>query len=614
MANTQDILAHLNPQQQEAVTFGQGPLLVLAGPGSGKTRVLTYRAAFLIKEKKINPKNILLLTFTNKAADEMKKRIKHLLSSQIQTKLPFAGTFHSFCAQILRIEGQHLGIPANFLIYDRKDQLDTIKMAMEQIDISPHQVKPAAVLKTISQAKNELISALEYPQYARGPFQDTVARLYLTYQRLLKEYQALDFDDLLFETIRLFQKRKPILTKYQNRFDYLLIDEYQDTNQAQYKLTRQLAGQWANLCVVGDASQAIYGFRGANYRNLTSLKQDFPDLTVINLEQNYRSTQTILEAANQVIQKNTSHPILNLWTSQKGGQPVALYEAQSELDEAKFVIQTIGGFLFQKGHRSTGEFAVLYRTNAQSRVLEEAFLQAGLPYLLVGGIRFYERKEIKDCLAYLKFLANPADLVSKQRLEKLGKRRWQKFLQFSQGLQKQNLTTLALLNKTLDATNYLDRYQSKDEQDLARLENIKELRSVASQFPNLTNFLENVALIQQEYPTKTKGSTPKTNSPAVTLMTAHAAKGTEFPVVFIVGLEEGLFPHQRSMGEKEGIEEERRLFYVGMTRAKERLYLIYTRRRLYFGHRSANPLSRFVNEIPENLIEFVNGEFDKIGI
>ncbi len=595
------ILTQLNPAQQEAVAFGEGPLLILAGAGSGKTRALTYRAAYLIQEKKIPPESILLLTFTNKAAGEMKERIQKLLG-QTKTSLPFAGTFHSFCARLLRKEGKHLGIPVNYSIYDESDQLETVKLAMVKLDIPTRDYKPASILTTISQAKNELISAPEYPQYARGHFQETAARVYLAYQKLLKNYQALDFDDLLFETVRLFQKEKPVLNQYQNQFQYVLIDEYQDTNQAQYILTKLLANKWRNLCAVGDAAQAIYGWRGANYRNLMSLKNDFPDLTIINLEQNYRSTQNILGAANEVIKKNTKHPILNLWTKNIPGEKLIVYEAGNEQEEAQYIINSIvsrGG--------DYADYVVLYRTNAQSRVIEEAFLHAGLPYILVGGTRFYERKEIKDCLAYLRLLANPKDMASYKRIQKSGKRRMKKFLDFTKEFDKKKekakLTTLEILDKVLEATDYLALYDKKDEKGLARLENIKELRSVATEFPQLVGFLENVALVQQEYlPQHPKGNKKKN---AVTLMTTHAAKGTEFPVVFMVGMEEGLFPHSRSMMDKEELEEERRLCYVGMTRAKEKLHLLYTRQRLYFGQRSANPPSRFLSDIPGELVENV---------
>lgn len=591
-----DILSHLNSPQQEAVKYLAGPLLVLAGPGSGKTRVLTYKTAWLIKERKINPENILLLTFTNKAAEEMKKRILQLTGFVP----PTSGTFHSFCAKVLRREGKFLGIPPNFVIYDESDQLTTVRQAMEKIDVSTKKFSPSLVLNLISQAKNELISALEYSQYAQGDFQITIARIYLTYQRLLKEYCALDFDDLLMETTRLFQNYPKILSKYQTFFEYILIDEYQDTNQAQYVLTKLLATLKRNLCVVGDASQAIYGFRGANYRNLLNLKRDFPDLKIINLEQNYRSTQVILDAAWEVIKQNTTHPVLKLWTENKQGEPIFLYKAESELEEALFVLETI-----KQLRLPLKNFAVLYRTNAQSRVLEEVFLHAGIPYILVGGVRFYERKEIKDCLAFLRLIANPADKISLRRIEKLGKRRLERFTKFQKKIKGQNFQTLEILDKILEETGYLEMFDVKDEEDFTRLENIKELRSVASEFSNLNDFLENVSLLEQEYLPANSGK-PNGELNAVTLMTVHAAKGTEFPVVFMIGMEEGLFPHLKSMTEKEAVEEERRLCYVGMTRAKERLYLTYTAKRLYFGQRLTNPLSRFIGSISPDLIKIVN--------
>jgi DNA helicase-2/ATP-dependent DNA helicase PcrA len=502
-----------------------------------------------------------------------------------------------------------LGIPQRFTIYDDNDQRKVIKEAMGQIDVSPRQYSPQSVLATISQAKNELISATEYPQYAQGQFQTTVARVYLTYRRLLSEYGALDFDDLLLETVRLFSKNNQVLNKYQSRFLYLLVDEYQDTNRAQFILTKQLSKKWRNLFVVGDASQAIYGWRGANHRNLLNLERDFPDLKILHLEQNYRSTQTILKAANEVIRKNTGHPILKLWTKKAMGEKISLFEANSELDEANFILSKITEGLLKKGTATSGysQFAVLYRTNAQSRVIEEAFLHAGLPYTLVGGVRFYERKEIKDCLAYLRVLNNPRDKISFKRVEKLGKRRLEKFLKLAKKLKSQkseNTSTLEALDQILEKTGYLDLYNPKNEKDLARLENIKELRSVATEFPDLSSFLENVALVQQEYlPEQPR---EKKQKEAVTFMTAHAAKGTEFPVVFMVGMEEGLFPHSRSMTEKDELEEERRLCYVGMTRAKKKLFLSWAKRRLYFGQKNYQQPSRFLSDLPEGLTRFVN--------
>jgi len=604
--NNSPILSHLNQAQQEAVCFGEGPLLILAGPGSGKTRTLVYRAAWLISQKKALPENLLLLTFTNKAAEEMKTRLAKILGES-QKEIPWAGTFHSFCAKILRIDGHFLNIPRNYAIYDETDQQGMIKKVLNILDLSPKNYKPAVVLNLISQAKNELITALEYPQYARGTFQETTARIYLKYQQFLKESTALDFDDLLLETVRLFQKEKSVLQKYQNQYHWLLIDEYQDTNHAQYLLTKLLAKKWQNLTVVGDASQAIYGWRGADYRNLINLKEDFPNLKIINLEQNYRSTEKILQAANQVIQKNSSHPILNLWTSKKGGEKINLYEAANEETEAQFVVETIKSHLLSKPNLSLNDFVILYRTNAQSRIIEETFLHSGLPYLLVGGVRFYERKEIKDCLAYLRLTANSQDQMARQRIEKIGKRKAKKFFDWLKKKRKgKDLTTIEYLDEILETTDYLKSFDENDPQDLARIENVKELRSVATEFPDLNHFLENVALIQQEYlPTETPKIKTKQVKNNITLMTVHAAKGTEFPVVFIVGLEEGLFPHARAIMEKNEVEEERRLCYVAMTRAKEKLYLSYAHRRFYFGEKAANQISRFLNDISPELLNVI---------
>ncbi len=599
-----DLLEDLNPQQKEAVILTDGPVLILAGAGSGKTRVLTYRVAYLIAQKHIPADNILMLTFTNKAAGEMKERIRILLSHRDTrppaSSLPFAGTFHSLCVKILRRHGVHIGIPPNFMIYDDQDQLDAVREVMKKADISVKSFHPNAVLSTISQAKNELIGPLEYPQIARGYFQETVSRIYLLYQKFLLENEALDFDDLLVKTVQLFTKRPDILGTYQEQFRFVLVDEYQDTNKVQYVLTKLLSGRYRNLCVVGDASQSIYRWRGADFRNILNFKNDFPDVKIFHLERNYRSTQVILDASYGVISKNTAHPILKLWTDRKGGERIVLYEARNEHDEATFIIQTI----LQSG-RPYSDFAILYRTNAQSRTLEEAFLHAGIPYALVGGTRFYERKEIKDVLAYLRLLAHPKDTVSYKRLEKLGKGRMEKFLTFAQKIQDAKLlelTTLELLDQTLEAARYLELYDAKNEEEAYRLENIKELRSVATEFPKLSEFLENVALMEQEF-TPARMKDMDTKRQAVTLMTLHAAKGLEFRVVFIIGMEEGLFPHSRSLLEREELEEERRLCYVGMTRAKEKLYLTYANRRLFFGTRTQNMISRFIADIPEQVLD-----------
>lgn len=594
---TSRFLNDLNNAQHEAVEYTDGPILILAGAGSGKTRVLTYKVAYLIGEKHISSDNILMVTFTNKAANEMKERIKKLLLEN--SGLPFAGTFHSLCVKILRIDGRAIGLSPNFLIYDEADQLDAIKEVMKKLDISVKNFNPGAVLHTISQAKNELVTAVEYPQYARGYFQETVARVYVEYQKLLRENEALDFDDLLGMTVRLFEREPAMLGKYQEKYHYVLVDEYQDTNRAQYILTKLLAARYKNICVVGDASQSIYRWRGADFRNIVNFKTDYPDIRIFHLEQNYRSTQIILDAAFGVISKNTSHPILKLWTQKHAGDQIVLYEARTEHDEASFLVQTI----LQSGRAYT-DLAVLYRTNAQSRVLEEAFLHAGIPYVLVGGTRFYERKEIKDVLGYLRLIANPKDTVSYKRVEKLGKGRLEKFLRFAESVKSDDklveLSTLELLGHVLETTRYLELYNANVEEEAYRIENIKELRSVATEFPHLTEFLETVALVEREYQPRNRDN----NRNAVTLMTLHAAKGLEFPIVFMVGMEEGLFPHSRSLMEREELEEERRLCYVGITRAKEKLYLTYANRRLFFGTRTQNMISRFIADIPEHALAF----------
>jgi DNA helicase-2/ATP-dependent DNA helicase PcrA len=529
------IITSLNKSQQEAVTHGNGPLLILAGAGSGKTKALTHRAAYLIDQKKISAQKVLLLTFTNKAAGEMKERIRKLLIPNSDlSELPFAGTFHSFCARILRFDGHHTSISSHFLIFDEQDQQDLVKQALVKLDLNVKNFKPGGVLATISQAKNEMISALEYPQYARGTYQEQVALIYVIYQRLLKEHEALDFDDLLIETVKLFQNFPDVLKKYQEQYQHILVDEWQDTNRVQYVLIKLLAQKYRNLCVVGDASQSIYGWRGADYRNITLLKEDFPNLKTVSLEQNYRSTQKILDTAYEVIKLNRSHPILKLWTENPMGENIKVFEAEHEQQEAMFIAEKIEELMYQSStinHEplSCSDFAVLYRTNAQSRVLEEAFLHAGLPYNLVGGVRFYERNEIKDVLAYLRYLINAKDSVAYKRLEKLGKRKLAEFVKFAEGYDYKEKTTLEIMDKILEATNYLSLFDINLEEDLYRLENIKELRSVAATYPDLDLFLENITLVERD----SRPAKGQDNKNAVTLMTLHAAKGLEFPVVFM---------------------------------------------------------------------------------
>jgi len=599
-----DTLGGLNPGQKKAVTFEGGPLLILAGAGSGKTRVLTHRVAWLI-EKGAKPEEILLLTFTNKAAGEMIKRVTALLHpfGYSQGYMGQGGTFHSFSAKALRRYADEAGLDPNFVIFDEADQLDTVRQAMTAVGVDVKAIRPGSVLGAISDAKNELIGPTEYASFARGNFSVTVARVYLAYQQLLRKYKALDFDDLLGEMVKLIKSNSEVREKLQERFKYVLVDEYQDTNKAQYEITKTLAQKYKNLTAVGDAAQAIYSWRGANYRNLLALRGDFLDLTILNLEQNYRSTQIILDAAKSVVSKNKNHPILDLWTVREGGEKIIIYEAESELEEAGFIVaQLLSCSLLQSFRYS--DYAVLYRTNAQSRVLEEAFLHAGIPYSLVGGVRFYERKEIKDVLAYLRLVLNPEDEVAKKRAEKNGKGRLQKLLIFN--IEFLNKKSLEVLDEVLKVTGYLEQFDELNEEDAVRLENIKELRSVAQEFPELVHFLENVALTERE--SRRAG---EYKNGAVTLMTLHAAKGLEFRHVFMVGMEEGLFPHSRSLMDSEQMEEERRLAYVGMTRAMDKLYLTYARRRLFFGSRSNNPVSRFLGDIPEKLIE-VNQEIKKV--
>jgi len=591
-------LSILNKEQLKAVGTTEGPVIILAGAGSGKTRVLTYRTAYLI-DKGINPENILLTTFTNKAAGEMKERVEKLLSKSknplAKSSKPTIATFHSLCAKILRIEGKHIDLPPHFAIYDTEDQVSTVKEAMKKLDLSVKDYKPSSVLAAISSAKNELISEAEYPKYARGNFQEKVSKIYFIYQKLLFENHALDFDDLLAKTVVLFTQNPQVLEKYQNRFQYILIDEYQDTNHAQYRLTKLLAKKWNNICVVGDFSQSIYSWRGADFTNLSKFKEDFKNTKTFSLSQNYRSTQKILDAATSVISRNTTHPVLTLWTKNPDGEEVVIYEGKNEQQEIEFIVEQISNFKYS-------DIAILYRTNAQSRVLEEILLHHGIPYALIGGVRFYERKEVKDVLSYLRFLDNPKDKISLKRIEKIGKKRMDKFMKFLESFDKTRYeNSIEILDKILKETDYLSLYDEQDEEDRERLGNIKELRSVALKFSNLTEFLENVSLVEQEYmPDKTNGQTKKD---AITLMTLHAAKGLEFQYVFMIGMEEGLFPHSRSLMDKNELEEERRLCYVGMTRARKRLFLSYARKRIFFGQKTSNVVSRFILELPESVIE-----------
>lgn len=584
------ILANLDSDQQEAVKKTEGPNLILAGAGSGKTRVLTYKVAYLILEKKTPAQNILMVTFTNKAAGEMKGRVWKYLDKGSQ--LPFMGTFHSFCARLLRAESEKTAFSKNFSIYDEADQLDLVKEVLSDLQIGGKS-RPQAILAAISAAKGELLGPDDYKKLAYGYFAQIVSEVYPKYQKQLLKNNALDFDDLISETVKLLKRDGEIGQKYQKRFKYILVDEYQDVNTAQYELTKILAGFWGNITVVGDACQAIYGFRGADFRNILNFEKDFKNVTVFNLTQNYRSTQAILDSAFSVISQNESHPILKLWTKNKGGKLLEIFEAENEVEEAGFVLTQI-----KESYSPLSSFAVLYRTNAQSRVLEEACLQSGIPYVLVGGTRFYQRKEIKDVLSYLRVIVNPKDSVSQKRIEKIGKGRLKKFEKVKEKIRK-NQKPQEIIENILKETEYLFLIDDGTEKGKSRVENVKELLSVASNFENLSDFLENVSLVEAESEAQKAASEGKE---AITLMTVHAAKGLEFETVFLVGMEEGLFPHLRSSFDPADLEEERRLAYVGITRAKEKLYLTYARNRLFLGRRQTSVVSRFVTDIPDHLI------------
>lgn len=607
------ILNTLNPEQQEAVLATDGPIIILAGAGSGKTRVLIHKVLFLMTEKTIPADNILMVTFTNKAASEMKERIEESLNNLgIQSDTPIVGTFHSLCARILRRYAKYVGYSSSFRIYDTEDQLEVVKQAMKQLDISIKDIKPRSALHTISDIKNQMINSETYQDIARGQFQKNISHIYPLYQKLLKEADAIDFDDLLLLVIQLLKTQKHILSQYQNQFQYVLVDEYQDTNQPQYLLTKLLSGIHKNICIVGDFSQSIYSFRGADYRNLEKFLIDFPNAKKISLSQNYRSTKPILDAAYSVISHNTSHPVLSLWTDKNFGAEIDLFLADSEHTEAEFIIQKILEEKLRSNSFSFADVAVLYRTNAQSRSLEETFLHHSIPYILVGGTRFYARKEIKDALSYLSYFMNRRDMVAKKRIEKLGKRRFAIFEKLLVELQDINIEekeTVEILDLLLEKTGYLALYDENDPEERNRLENIKELRSVAIEFPNITQFLENVALVEQEHLPDQPNNYGKPD--AVTFMTIHAAKGLEFKMVFLIGMEEGLFPHAQSLLDSASIEEERRLAYVGITRAKERLFFTFAKRRLLFGKYQTNTISRFVFELPQEVLDNNRGKLEE---
>jgi len=579
----QDLFKSLNRQQQEAVSQTDGPAVILAGAGSGKTRVLVFKVISLIKNHQVDPKSIVMITFTNKAAGEMKARIRQPLG--------FVGTFHSFCCQILRRYALKIGMDHNFVIYDEGDQKNLIKQILKKE--GKIKFSPAYFVNRISAAKSMLITDDRYLETFSDYQAAAVANIYKKYQRDLEKNRAVDFDDLILKTTQLFNKSAQVLQSYQERFRYFLVDEFQDTNYAQYFLIRQLAQRQQNITVVGDFSQSIYSWRGADIHNLEKFQIDFPQSRLYHLEQNYRSTQKILDFAYEIISKNQTHPILHLFTKNNSGEDLVFKTAGNEEDEAVYVA---GEILRLQDNYPKDQMAILYRTNAQSRILEEALLHYSIPYVLIGGTRFYERREVKDVLAYLRLLVNPTDSLVSERIKKLGKRRWEKFKRYYQASNKhwQQKKTERLMEEIFESTGYLEIYDADNEDDYSRLENIKELKSVAINFPDLNQFLEQVALVESEYFEKEKQQPRRAG---VRLMTLHQAKGLEFAVVFIVGLEEGILPHSRSLDDYFQLEEERRLFYVGVTRAKERLYLTSARQRFIFGGRVNSLKSRFLGGI-----------------
>lgn len=636
------LLTGLNKEQQQAVQHTEGPLLILAGAGSGKTKVLTVRIAHLLAQG-VNPYEILAITFTNKAAKEMKSRVEGLVGD-VANRI-WLSTFHSFCAKFLRFEiDSFLGYNSNFTIYDTSDSQAVIKAALKALNLDDKYYSVGAMIAAISDAKNQLLFASDFRKQARDFYQQKVADVYEYYERELRKNNALDFDDLLLVAVKLLQSNAAVLDKYSHRFRYVMIDEYQDTNHAQYLLAKLLASHWKNIAVVGDADQSIYAWRGADIQNILDFEKDYPNCTSIKLEQNYRSTKIILDAANAVIDNNEGRPEKNLWTDKTEGAKIQHFTAQSEHEEAAFIGDTIA-----KKHDihdvPYGDMAILYRTNAQSRVLEEALIKRALPYTMVGGTKFYDRKEIKDVLAYLRVLYNPFDDLSLLRIINVPKRsigattvaklqeyarangtslfmtltqlhlidsikgktkeKLEEFgiLIFTLVSEMENRTVLDILESILDRTGYLAQLEeSTDPQDQARAENIGELLSVAKDFQDtnpsgtVEDFLEQVALVNDVDSFEQEES-------KVTLMTLHAAKGLEFPIVFLCGLEEGLFPHSRTLMNPEEIEEERRLAYVGITRAEKELYISNATTRTVFGRTSSYLPSRFIDEIPEELVD-----------
>ncbi|MGW9173335.1 DNA helicase PcrA [Streptomyces decoyicus] len=648
------LLEGLNDEQKAAVVHTGGPLLIVAGAGSGKTRVLTHRIAHLLAERHVHPGQILAITFTNKAAGEMKERVEELVGPRANAM--WVSTFHSACVRILRRESKKLGFTSSFSIYDAADSKRLMALVCRDLDLDPKRYPPKSFSAKISNLKNELIDEETFAGTAADGFEKTLAEAYAMYQARLREANALDFDDIIMTTVNLLQAFPDVSEHYRRRFRHVLVDEYQDTNHAQYTLVRELVGpaeSAAELCVVGDADQSIYAFRGATIRNILQFEEDYPDATTILLEQNYRSSQTILSAANAVIERNENRRPKNLWTDAGAGPKITGYVADTEHDEAQFVADEIDR-LTDAGDAKAGDVAVFYRTNAQSRVFEEIFIRVGLPYKVVGGVRFYERKEVRDVLAYLRVLANPEDTVPLRRILNVPKRgigdraeamidalSLREKITFPQALRRvdeaygmaarsanavkrfnvlmEELRTIVeskagpatILEAVLERTGYLAELQaSTDPQDETRIENLQELAAVALEFEQergeenpgtLSDFLEQVALVadSDQIPDE-----DEEGSGVITLMTLHTAKGLEFPTVFLTGLEDGVFPHMRSLGQTKELEEERRLAYVGITRARERLYVTRSTMRSAWGQPSYNPPSRFLEEIPGDYVEW----------
>ena len=662
MNDVDPLLAGLNPQQMQAVSHSGTPLLVVAGAGSGKTRVLTRRIAYLMARRNVAPYQILAITFTNKAAGEMKERVTELVGPV--AKSMWVSTFHSACVRILRTEANRLGYSNNFTIYDSADSLRLITIVLRDLNLDSKRYPAKQMQAMISNAKNELHGPMDYLNSTSNQFQQVVADVYALYQKRLTQANAMDFDDLILKTVEVIQRFPEARDRLRSRFRHILVDEYQDTNHAQYILVKELVGKVeegfppAELCVVGDADQSIYGFRGATIRNILQFELDYPSAETILLEQNYRSTQNILSAANAVIENNQGRKAKNLWSEAGSGVPLIGYVAESEHDEADFISAEIRK-LRDEGKSNYGQTAIFYRTNAQSRVFEEVFMRAGLPYKVVGGVRFYERREVKDLLAYLKVLANNEDEVSLRRIinvpkrgigdrsieevELLASRRGVSFWnalnliletddlparpkaalnEFVSLIQALNVLVEAgskpsvIVEAVLEQSGLLAELEgSRDPQDEVRVENLEELAAVALEYEerpfdelledeviSLQGFLERVSLVadSDEIP---EGDD---HGGVITLMTLHTAKGLEFPTVFLTGMEEGIFPHSRTIGEKDELEEERRLAYVGLTRAQERLYLTRAEYRSAWGAPNYNPASRFLEEIPDNLIDWQN--------